>query len=109
MDITWAVAILGVFVTALGWLITHILSISAEDRKQRLISQIEFIKQQLEELYGPLEFLLLEGRQTFQALAETLGRDYLKDDDVASFSEQELKAWLFWVDADFFPRNEAIK
>lgn len=109
MDITWAVAILGAAVTAFGWLVTHILSTSAENRRQRLISQAEFTKQQLEELYGPLAFLLLEGQQTFQALAETLGRDHLKDEDVDSFSEPELKAWLFWVDADFFPRNEKIK
>jgi len=61
MDITWAVAILGAVVTALGWLVTHILSTSAENRRQRLISQAEFTKQQLEELYGPLAFQLLEG------------------------------------------------
>lgn len=109
MDITWAVAILGAAVTAFGWLVTHILSTSAENRRQRLISQAEFTKQQLEELYGPLAFQLLEGRQTFQTLAETLGKDHFKDEDVASFSEPELKAWLFWVDVDFFPRNEKIK
>lgn len=109
MDVTWAIAILGAIVTALGWLVTNTLSNSAENRRQRLISQMEFTRQQLEELYGPLAFLLLEGRQTFQALAETLGKDQLKDEDVDSFSEPELKAWLFWVDADFFPRNEKIK
>ncbi len=109
MDIAWGIAVLGAVVTALGWLVTHILSNSAENRRQRLISQLKFTEQQLEELYGPLAFLLLEGRQTFQALADTVGRDHLKDDDVDSFSESELKAWLFWVDADFFPRNEKIK
>jgi hypothetical protein len=109
MDITWAIAILGAVVTALGWLATHSLSTSAENRRQQLISRVEFTKQQLEELYGPLAFLLLEGRQTFHALEVVLGRDHLKDEDVASFSEPELEAWRFWIDADFFPRNEEIK
>lgn len=109
MDVAWAIAILGAIVTGLGWLVTNILSTSSKNRQRRLTSQIEFIRQQLEELYGPLAFLLLEGRQTFQTLAETLGKDHLKDEDVDSFSEPELKAWLFWVDADFFPRNEKIK
>src|SRR6266567_7765045 len=73
MAITWAIAILGAVVTAFGWLVTHILSASAENRRQRLISQMEYTKQQLEELYGPLAFLILEGRQTFRDLLAALG------------------------------------
>ncbi len=109
MDATFLIALIGAIVTALGWLVTHLLSTSSEERRQKLIFQTRFMRRQLDELYGPLTFLLLEGRQTFQALAETLGRDQLKDEDVDSFSEPELKAWLFWVDEDFFPRNEKIK
>jgi hypothetical protein len=109
MDITWAIAILGAVVTAFGWLVTHILSTSAEKRRHSLISQMKFTVQQLEELYGPLAFLLLEGRQTFQAFIEAIGRDHFRNEDIASFSDSELKAWLFWIDTDFFPRNEKIK
>lgn len=65
MNTALTVAILGAVVTAIGWLITHILSTSAERRHQRLIAQVEFTKQQLEELYGPLAFLILEGEQSF--------------------------------------------
>jgi hypothetical protein len=109
MDIASAIAILGAIVTALGWLVTHSLSTSAENHRQKLISRMEFTKQQLEELYGPLAFLLLEGRQTFHDLEEVLGREHLKDEDVASFSEPELEVWRFWIDTDFFPRDEEIK
>lgn len=109
MEVTLLVALVGAVITALGWLVTHFLSSSSEKRLRRLIYQRKFIRRQIVELYGPLAFLLLEGRQTFQALADTLGREHLIDEDVDTFSEQELKAWLFWVDADFFPRNEKIK
>jgi hypothetical protein len=109
MDVTLLIAVIGAFVTALGWLVTYLLTDAFEKHRRRLMYQTKFIRQQLNELYGPLAFLLLEGRQTFQALVDTLGRKHLIDSDVDSFSEQELKAWLFWVDADFFPRNEKIK
>jgi hypothetical protein len=109
MDATLLIALIGALVTALGWLVTNLLSESAEKQRRRLIYQTKFIRQQLNQLYGPLAFLLLEGRQTFQALADTLGRERLIDSDVETFSEAELKAWLFWIDADFFPRNEKIK
>ncbi len=107
MAITWAIAILGAVVTAFGWLVTHILSASAENRRQRLISQMEFTKQQLEELYGPLAFLILEGLQSFHDCNAALGwkegeqwREVL--------SEQEHQTMSFWVEYEFFPRNKKI-
>src|SRR5436305_2131974 len=106
MDTALTVAILGASVTAIGWLVTHILSISAQRRKQRLIAQLEFTKQQLEQLYGPLAFLVLEGEQSFRDLLEVLGRNYVFLNEY--ISEDDLKIWLFWVDHDFFPRHQKM-
>lgn len=106
MDITLTIAILGAVVTAIGWLVTHILSTSTERRHQRLIAEIEFTRQQLEELYGPLTFLVWEGEQAFRDLMETVGRNYIFLDDV--IEEDTLKIWLFWVENDFFPRHQKI-
>ncbi len=108
MYVTLEVAILGAVVTALGWLITHNLSTSAENRRQRLISQMEFTKQQLEELYGPLAFLILEGRQTFRDLLAALGWKVAPPWGKV-LSEQERQTWFFWVEHDFFPRNQKIQ
>jgi hypothetical protein len=107
MNTALTVAILGAVVTAIGWLITHILSTSAERRHQRLIAQVEFTKQQLEELYGPLAFLILEGEQSFRDLLEALGRNYVfpPNDHIEG---DELNIWLFWVENDFFPRHQKI-
>jgi hypothetical protein len=69
MDATLIIALIGALVTALGWLVTNLLSASSEKHRRRLIYQTKFIRQQLNQLYGPLAFLLLEGQQTFQALA----------------------------------------
>jgi hypothetical protein len=108
MNVTLEVAIFGAVVTAIGWLITHILTTSAESRRQRLISQMEFTKQQLEELYGPLTFLILEGDQTFQDFNAALG---WKEDPPEGYvlSEQERQTVFFWVENDFFPRNKKIQ
>ncbi|HYU74406.1 MAG TPA: hypothetical protein VEL31_17185 [Ktedonobacteraceae bacterium] len=106
MDTALTVAILGAVVTAIGWLVTHILSTSTERRRQRLIAQVDFTKQQLEELYGPLAFLTLEGEQASRDLMEALGRNYVFLDDY--IEEDALKIWLFWVENDFFPRHQKI-
>ena len=107
MDVTLAVALLGAVVTALGWLISHILSTSAESRRQRLISQMEFTKQQLEELYGPLTFLILEGLQSFHDCNAALG--WKEGEEWREvLSEQEHQTISFWVEYEFFPRNKKI-
>jgi hypothetical protein len=105
MNTALIVAILGAVVTALGWLITNILSTSTERRHQRLIAQVEFTRQQLEELYGPLAFLVLEGEQSERDLREIIGSDLWDNDPI---EEDKLKTWLFWVENDFFPRHQKI-
>lgn len=109
MNITLTLAILGAAVSAIGWVTNYILSTAADKRRQRLISRLEFTKQQLEELYGPLAFLVLEGRRTYQDLLAVLGRKYVFSADHHALPEKELEVWLFWVENDFFPRNQKIK
>src|SRR5262249_27090516 len=108
MNVPVTVAILGAAVTVIGWLTTYILSEIAGRRRQNLIAQLDYTRQQVEELYGPLCFLVLQGKQTFQDLFEAVGWTKLPDMD-ASLSEQEREAWLFWVENDFFPRNQKIE
>jgi len=108
MDTALTIAILGASVTAIGWLVTHILSTSAERRRQSLLAQLEFTKQQLEELYGPLAFLVLEGQQSSRDLFATIGRNFIFVEGY-DLPENELSVWLFWVENDFFPRDEKIK
>jgi len=108
MDTAITIAIIGACVSITGWLVNHIFSTSAAKRQERLNFQLEFTKQQLEELYGPLVFLVLEGHRTFKDLLEAFGRNYIFKKD-ETLSEDELKTWLFWTENDFFPRNEKIK
>src|SRR5436190_6836310 len=108
MDTALTIAIIGAAISIVGWAVNHILSTSAERRRERLSFQIGFTKQQLEELYGPLAFLVLEGRRTYQDLLAVLGRDYVFAGH-RTLPEKELEVWLFWVENDFFPRNQKIK
>jgi len=107
MDITLTISVLGAAISAIGWVANYIFSTAADKYRQRLISQLEFTKQQLEELYGPLAFLVLEGNQSFRDLLEVLGRNYVFEND--SISEDDLKTWLFWVENDFFLRHKKIR
>jgi len=148
MDITLTIAVIGASISVIGWIVNYILSTSAERRRQNLITQIEFTKQQLEELYGPLAFLVMEGRHSFSEAMQTITdffvestdnperQDFirgseivnkdntftLKEDSlvdvktdmddsnlVVSYNEDEKEIWKYWIENEFFPRNEKIK
>jgi hypothetical protein len=102
------VAIIAGSVTAVGWLVSHILTDRSERKKRQTEALLKYVEKQLEELYGPLAFLLYEGRRTFQDLLETFGRDhvFMRDNYI---SEEDLKIWLFWAEHSFLPKNEKIK
>ena len=108
MNPVLVVAIIATSATLLGWLVTHILTVYRDRHHQRLAASLKYAERQLEELYGPLAFLILEGQRTFKDLMEVLGRDYVFDEN-DFISEEDLKIWLFWVENDFFPRNEKIQ
>ena len=104
MDTALLIAIFGAIVTALGWLVNAFV----ERRRQRLLSQLDYAKQQLEELYGPLAFLVLEGQQSVTDFAAIIGGKDIRVQG-SDLSENELALWNFWVENDFFPRHEKIK
>ena len=68
MGIELTVALLAGIITAVGWFINHVLNERAERRRQHLQAQLKFTTQQLEELYGPLVFLINEGQHAWDDL-----------------------------------------
>ncbi|MDP1547920.1 MAG: hypothetical protein Q8L87_18070 [Anaerolineales bacterium] len=141
MDTTTTIAVIGALISVMGWIVNYILSTTAERRRQRLIIQIEFTKQQLEELYGPLVFLVVEGKYTFSEAMRTMAQSVEQDmdleyksmrrkhlkatgsidsadvkfeisgnvNDSKLVSAQDDKAWEYWIENEFFPRNEKIR
>ena len=101
-------AVIAGFVAAVGWIVSYSLTSAANRKNLKHTAALKHIEAQLEQLYGPLAFLVLEGRQTFKELLDTLGRTYVFDSR-SHISEDDLKMWLFWVDNDFLPRNQKIK
>ena len=94
--------------SGIGWLISRFFGERDSRRRQQLIWQADFTAKQLEELYGPLAFLVTEGEQTFVDLLGRLGRNYVFDDDKL-LPRSDLSTWLFWVEQDFLPRNRQIR
>ncbi|WP_405895095.1 hypothetical protein OG272_27070 [Streptomyces sp. NBC_00104] len=108
MDTTLIAAIVAASVSVTGWAINHVLSQAAERNRQRHQTRLAHVEKQLEQLYGPLFFLLHEGTSSFRDFCLTLGRNHVfaENDEI---SPEDLETWLFWVDNDFMPRNTAIQ
>jgi len=102
------VALIGAAVTALGWLMSHVLAQRREQTKAQKQAALDHVERQLEELYGPLTFALYEGRRTFKDLLDHLGRRFVFEGD-RPLPKEELETWLFWAEKDFLPRNERIQ
>jgi hypothetical protein len=104
--------LLGVLVAGIisitGWILNYILSGMADRRRQRLMALLNHMEEQLRDLYGPMAFLALEGRQSAHDLMRSLGRTYPALDP-RPFTEEEVKLWLLYVEQDWFPRSEKIK
>ena len=108
MDTALLVAVIAAAVTAMGWIVTNVLASRNERRRLRLSAQLAHVEKQLAELYGPLAFLIYEGRATFEDLLATVGRRYMFIHG-QPLTDDEVQLWLFWVDADLMPRNAAIQ
>ena len=108
MEPVVVVALITAAVTALGWLVTSSLSRQREERKAKLEANLAFVERQLEELYGPLVALMYEGRQIFQELLRTLGRNHVFTGD-QPLSKDEQRTWVYWAEKSFLPRNKLIR
>lgn len=108
MDTPVFIALVAATVTLVGWVVNYILSGRDERRKKQLDASQSYLESQLEELYGPLAFLIQESRRTHQDLLATLKREQVFEEG-KELSEDDLKVWLFWVENDILPRNDKIK
>jgi hypothetical protein len=61
-------------VAIVGWVVNHVLTGARDRYNQRLSASLRHTERQLEELYGPLAFLVLEGRRNYSDLLERLER-----------------------------------
>jgi hypothetical protein len=108
METPVVVALIAGAVTAVGWMANHIFAGRQERAKQKKEASLKHVERQLEELSGPLAFLMYEGRRTFLDLLDTLGRDYVFKEG-EPLLEDELRTWLFWAEYSLIPKNEKIK
>jgi hypothetical protein len=108
MDAPVIAAIIAGSVAILGWPASYLFTSLANTANQRRVAALAHIEKQLQELYGPLAFLVYEGRQSFEELIDSLGRTYVFDEN-DQITKEDLKLWMFWAENDFIPRNFQIK
>lgn len=108
IDTPLLLAIVAAIVSILGWVTNYVLSGRDERRKKQLDASLGYLESQLQELYGPVAFLIQESRRTHQDLQQAIGREQIFQEG-KELSESDLKTWLFWIENDILPRNEQIK
>jgi hypothetical protein len=101
-------AVIAAAVSAAGWVVNYILSSKLERERTRQAARLTHVQNQLERLYGPLAFLVYEGRKAFNDVWEKFGGQAIFTGD-RELSQEELDLWLFWVDNEFIPRNTKIE
>lgn len=77
MNTSIVVALIAGAVSAVGWMVNHILTDRRDREQKRTEALLKHVERQLEELYGPMAFLLYEARRAYQDLLDTLKRDYV--------------------------------
>jgi hypothetical protein len=108
MDTAFAVAALTAAVTALGWLVNSALTTRRDRGAREVAALLAHTERQLERLYGPLEFQLVEGRQVFEDLLQDLGRPVVFP-PAGVLTPDDLLRWRFYLEHSALPRNERIR
>ncbi|MFF7738783.1 hypothetical protein [Streptomyces sp. NPDC007984] len=108
MDDALTATVVAACVSVIGWAVNYVLGQASERNRQKREARLQHIEKQLEQLYGPLYFLLHEGTSSFRDFCETLGRPYIFGPG-NEISPADLETWLFWVDNDLMPRNTSIQ
>lgn len=108
MNVSFIVAIITTWIALFGWIINHFLTARRERNNQRLAVHLKYVERQLEELYGPLAFLIIEKNQSSIDFVEALGREPVFEGE-NSLDDNEVDLWLFWVEKNFLPGNEEMR
>ncbi|MBE9208623.1 hypothetical protein IQ244_19190 [Nostoc sp. LEGE 06077] len=100
-------------------IINHIMSGKRDRHNQQTAASLKYTEQQLEQLYGPLAFLVWEGRHTYTDLVnkfiEIREEKQISEKNINNYAifnlknEAEIQLWIFWIEKDAFPRHEKIK
>lgn len=119
MDATIAAAVIAAAISAIGWLVNYSFT-SREERNRRRFetreeqlrrsfeAQLSHVNKQLEQLYGPLFFLIHESDVSWSSLLEHFGRNHPFEAG-RQMSEADMATWRFWVENDLMPRNAEIQ
>jgi hypothetical protein len=106
MDATAAVALVGVFVAAIGYVIKYWTDLKIEQRNGRL----ERINRQLSEFYGPLLALTRSSDESWQAFRKRYrppgGESFWKGDPPPT--REDAIAWRQWMTTVFMPLHQRM-
>jgi hypothetical protein len=106
MDVTEAVALVGVFAAVIGYFVTYRTNLRLAQRNDRL----ERINSQLGEFYGPLLALTRSSDQSWQAFRKRYrppgSESFWKSDPPPT--KEEAIAWRLWMTTVFMPVHQRM-
>ena len=105
MDGTEAVALVGVCVAAIGYVVKYRTDLKLEQRKDRL----ERINRQLSQFYGPLLALTRSSHESWQAFRKRYrsgGGSFWKCDPPPT--REDAVAWRLWMTTVFMPLHQRM-
>jgi len=108
MNTALTVGLITASVTAIGWVVTYLLTSRSQQAARVHAAELERVEDQLAKLYGPLAVEVIAGAASFQDLLTQLNRPTVFVTG-RELSDDDLELWLFWVDNDLMPRNEVIQ
>jgi hypothetical protein len=100
-DTTVLAALIGFIVAAIGWYVEY--RRAAEQRQWE--AQLQRLKSQIEELYGPLSGLNHQGKIIYSAALELLPSDNGKVILDKFTTDEHEKTWQFFIETYFLPIN----
>ena len=103
MKAEWAAVIATVSLAFLGYIVTYVVNLLLNRRKERL----ELINKQINEFYGPLFIAYEAGKISFRALEKKFDKKKMLIDRVAPNPDDEsYKEWRLWLVNVLMPLND---
>ncbi len=102
------VAIIAGTFTALGWFVSYVLSQRKEISMTRRQNRLNYVKQQIEELYNPIYCLIQQTKYIYEISTLLLPVNDKNMVDKSKFSQSDSIKWQYLIEKYFLPLNSQV-
>lgn len=116
-------------ISTISWVGVQFWEMVVQSKRQSNEWELNYVTKQISELYGPLYFIIIEGRQAWDSFVYEFSREFgrnspfiVKENIVFEsdgkretysvfypLTDKENKMWSYWKEHEFMPRNRKIQ